>query len=95
MLYMSNAESNPIILVNYSAVLYVSSMKSTCSIPGCDYISETLLEFENHYNASHRYTCARCKKVLPSPHLLDLHVQENHDSFFAVLSERKPSVREV
>ncbi|KAJ8713120.1 hypothetical protein PYW08_008424 [Mythimna loreyi] len=66
-------------------------IKSTCNIPGCDFTSDSLLEYENHYNTSHRYTCARCKKILPSPHLLDLHVQENHDSFFAVLSERKPS----
>ncbi|KAJ0172929.1 hypothetical protein K1T71_011105 [Dendrolimus kikuchii] len=66
-------------------------IKSTCNIPGCNFTSESLLEFENHYNASHRYTCGQCKKVLPSPHLLDLHIQEKHDSFFAVMAERKPS----
>ncbi|XP_049878991.1 zinc finger protein 511 isoform X2 [Pectinophora gossypiella] len=66
-------------------------VKSTCNIPGCKFTTESLLEFENHYNASHRYTCSQCKKVLPSPHLLDLHIQENHDSFFAVLAAKKPS----
>ncbi|CAD0204556.1 unnamed protein product [Chrysodeixis includens] len=66
-------------------------IQSICNIPGCSYTSESLLEFENHYNSCHRYSCAQCKKVLPSPHFLDLHIQENHDSFFAVLSERKPS----
>ncbi|KOB56938.1 Uncharacterized protein OBRU01_25763, partial [Operophtera brumata] len=44
-----------------------------------------------HYNSSHRYVCATCKKVLPSPHLLDLHIQENHDSFFAVMADKKHS----
>ncbi|KAI5635668.1 hypothetical protein NE865_11574 [Phthorimaea operculella] len=66
-------------------------VKSTCHIPGCKFTSDTLLEFENHYNASHRYSCSECKKVMPSPHLLDLHIQETHDSFFAVLAEKKPS----
>ena len=38
-----------------------------------------------------RHSCSVCKKALPSPHLLELHIQENHDSFFSVLSERSPS----
>ena len=38
-----------------------------------------------------RHSCSVCKKALPSPHLLELHIQENHDSFFSVLSERAPS----
>lgn len=29
---------------------------------------------------------------MPSSHLLDLHVAENHDSYFAALAERKPMV---
>ncbi|XP_075983584.1 zinc finger protein 511 lethal (2) k10201 [Anticarsia gemmatalis] len=66
-------------------------IKSTCNIPGCTFTAESLLEYENHYNASHRYACGQCKKNLPSPHFLDLHIQEAHDSFFAVLAERKPS----
>lgn len=40
---------------------------------------------------SFRHSCSVCKKSLPSPHLLELHIQENHDSFFSVLSERSPS----
>lgn len=64
---------------------------STCSVPGCQFTAESILEFENHYNSSHRYTCSQCKKCLLSPHLLDLHLQETHDSFFAVMAERKPS----
>lgn len=66
-------------------------IQTSCNIPGCNFTSESLLDFENHYNASHRYSCEQCKKILPSPHLLDLHLQERHDSFFAVMAERKPS----
>ena len=50
-----------------------------------------LHESELHYDSIHRHSCATCKKSLPSPHLLELHIQETHDSFFAVMSERKPS----
>ncbi|KAL4711948.1 hypothetical protein ACJJTC_006117 [Scirpophaga incertulas] len=67
------------------------AIKTTCNVPGCKFTAETLLEFENHYNGTHRYSCSECKKVLPSPHLLDLHIQEFHDSFFAVMAEKKPS----
>ncbi|XP_026333096.1 protein lethal(2)k10201 isoform X2 [Hyposmocoma kahamanoa] len=66
-------------------------IKTTCHVPGCKFTAESILEFENHYNASHRYSCSQCKKVLPSPHLLDLHIQEKHDSFFAVMAAKKPS----
>ncbi|XP_028177667.1 zinc finger protein 511 isoform X2 [Ostrinia furnacalis] len=66
-------------------------IKTTCNVPGCVFTADTLLEYESHYNASHRYVCSQCKKMLPSPHLLDIHIQETHDSFFAVMSERKPS----
>ncbi|KAI8442445.1 hypothetical protein MSG28_005955, partial [Choristoneura fumiferana] len=54
-------------------------ISSTCNIPGCGFTADSLLD------------CSQCKKVLPSPHLLDLHLQEQHDSFFAVLATRKPS----
>ncbi|CAG9808903.1 unnamed protein product [Chironomus riparius] len=37
------------------------------------------------------YTCEFCKKNLLSSHLLDLHVSENHDSFFELQKSRKPS----
>lgn len=37
-------------------------------------------------------SCSVCRKILPSAHLLDLHVSENHDSFFAVKAEKQPMV---
>lgn len=45
-----------------------------------------------HYNSNHRYVCIECKKSLPNPRLLDIHIQETHDSFFQVLSMKKPMV---
>lgn len=45
-----------------------------------------------HYNSNHRYVCVECKKSLPNPRLLDIHIQETHDSFFQVLSMKKSMV---
>ncbi|XP_012254443.2 zinc finger protein 511 [Athalia rosae] len=62
----------------------------SCNVPGCTATFQTLIDFETHYNGSHRYICLECKKCRPSARLLDIHVQETHDSFFKVLAERQP-----
>lgn len=38
------------------------------------------------------YDCSVCKKKLVSAHLLDLHVSENHDSYFDLQKDKKPMV---
>lgn len=38
------------------------------------------------------YACSVCKKKLISAHLLDLHVVENHDSYFDLQKDKKPMV---
>ncbi|XP_063710103.1 zinc finger protein 511 [Culicoides brevitarsis] len=68
-----------------------SSESISCNIPGCVNIFNSAREYESHYNSVHRYTCNTCHKHLPSPHLLDLHIEETHDSFFAVTAARKPN----
>ncbi|XP_034256253.1 zinc finger protein 511 [Thrips palmi] len=64
-----------------------------CEIPGCTTQLKSVMELELHYNSIHRYTCATCRKSFASAHLLDLHIEETHDSFFAVQAERKPMYR--
>ncbi|KFB52404.1 AGAP010941-PA-like protein [Anopheles sinensis] len=54
-----------------------------CNVPDCNFICQSVLDYESHYNAQHRYTCGECKKTLPNAHLLDLHLSETHDSYFA------------
>ncbi|XP_076640039.1 zinc finger protein 511 lethal (2) k10201 [Colletes latitarsis] len=61
-----------------------------CYAAGCNATFQTLLDFEMHYNNYHRYVCIECKKALPSPRLLDIHIQEIHDSYFHVLSATQP-----
>jgi hypothetical protein len=45
--------------------------------------------YEDHYIQFHTHVCKECSRVLPTDHLLDLHLCEVHDSYFAVLSARK------
>ncbi|XP_054288232.1 zinc finger protein 511-like [Macrosteles quadrilineatus] len=61
-----------------------------CDVPGCKETFASLMEFDMHYNSRHRYACRECNKHLPTGHLLDLHISETHDSFFAAQAERKP-----
>jgi len=65
--------------------------KFSCQQPGCQAKFKQLHECEAHYDSVHRHSCSVCHRSLPSSHLLDLHIAENHDSFFSVLSEKKPS----
>jgi len=71
--------------------LHVDYAQFSCQVPGCSQKFSQLHQSETHYNAMHRHSCSVCRKSLPSPHLLEIHIQEAHDSFFAVLAERKPS----
>ncbi|TPX45813.1 hypothetical protein SeMB42_g03769 [Synchytrium endobioticum] len=48
-----------------------------------------IFEFETHYQEVHSNACLVCQRVLPTPHLLSLHISECHDSYFAVAAERQ------
>ncbi|KAL6267084.1 hypothetical protein P5V15_000163 [Pogonomyrmex californicus] len=61
----------------------------SCYVPGCKNTFQTLLDYEMHYNSSHRYACTECKTSRPNPRLLEIHIQETHDAFFKVLSEKQ------
>lgn len=71
--------------------LYHEAIKEfPCYNPGCLTSFKTLVDFEMHYNTTHRYVCTECKKTMPNPRLLDIHIQETHDSFFQVMSAKRP-----
>jgi len=78
-------------LEDIEELLHVDYAKFSCQVPGCSQTFNQLHQSEQHYSLVHRHSCSVCRKSLPSPHLLEIHIQESHDSFFAVLSDRKPS----
>ena len=59
-----------------------------CSAHGCHQVFESLEECDLHYFNTHTRECAQCRAVLPNDHLLDLHISEAHDSYFATALQR-------
>ncbi|XP_053731107.1 zinc finger protein 511 [Synchiropus splendidus] len=60
-----------------------------CHISGCSAVHSTLEEYEHHYNSLHRHVCSSCHRALPTARLLDIHIQEWHDSLFTILAQRQ------
>nr|XP_023679997.1 zinc finger protein 511 isoform X1 [Paramormyrops kingsleyae] len=60
-----------------------------CHIAGCSQLFDTLESYEHHYDALHRRVCADCKRAFPSDHLLDIHIQEWHDSLFQLMAKKQ------
>lgn len=61
-----------------------------CGIDGCKAEFSTEQEYNKHYEAFHRYICSVCRKRLLSDHLLTMHVLEEHDHLFKIMSQRQP-----
>ena len=59
-----------------------------CSAHGCHQVFESLEECDSHYFKTHTRECGQCRAVLPNDHLLDLHISEAHDSYFATALQR-------
>eukprot|EP00727_Mastigamoeba_balamuthi_P008863 m51a1_g46 putative sodium potassium calcium exchanger 3 (909) ;mRNA; r:158494-162087 len=57
-----------------------------CGVWGCVLRFSGVCEYERHYEAVHRNTCAQCLARFASPRLLELHVLEEHDSLFRAQS---------
>ncbi|XP_058792595.1 zinc finger protein 511 [Phymastichus coffea] len=56
----------------------------------CNDTFQNLLDYELHYHNSHHFICTECKKWRPTARLLEIHVQEMHDSFFKILADKQP-----
>ncbi|XP_061601610.1 zinc finger protein 511 [Cololabis saira] len=78
-LYISEAEDKPTLSVSEFA----------CHISGCTGLFSTLEDYEHHYNSLHRHVCCSCRRSLPSARLLDIHIQEWHDSLFTILAQKQ------
>ncbi|XP_054456589.1 zinc finger protein 511 [Anoplopoma fimbria] len=78
-LYVSQDDNKPTLSVSEFA----------CHISGCSAVFSSLEEYEHHYNSLHRHVCCSCRRSLPSARLLDIHIQEWHDSLFTILAQRQ------
>ncbi|XP_017268338.1 zinc finger protein 511 [Kryptolebias marmoratus] len=78
-LFISDAEDKPALSVSEFA----------CHISGCSAVFGSLDDYEHHYNSLHRHVCCSCRRSLPSARLLDIHIQEWHDSLFTILTQKQ------
>lgn len=67
-----------------------ASSAMRCALPGHrePMAFRTYAEYEAHYHKTHTNRCGECRKNFPSEHLLNLHIEEAHDAFAAVLREK-------
>lgn len=57
--------------------------------PACDRLGLLPIpEYELHVARFHTNVCSICRRLLPTPHFLSLHLEECHDSFFAARAAR-------
>ncbi|KAL3871803.1 hypothetical protein ACJMK2_039775 [Sinanodonta woodiana] len=66
-----------------------SETKVLCSIAGCSAVFSSLKKYEAHYNITHQHVCSICHKIMPSAHLLEIHILETHDNMFGLLAASK------
>jgi hypothetical protein len=59
-------------------------LRYSCVDPTCKLAFRTIHECNEHYQEHHVFCCRECPQVMPNDRLLDMHLQEVHDSFFAV-----------
>ncbi|XP_068183384.1 zinc finger protein 511 isoform X2 [Antennarius striatus] len=67
----------------------LSVSEFTCHISGCSAVLHSLEEYEHHYNSLHRHICCFCRSCLPSSRLLDIHIEESHDTLFSILAQKQ------
>ncbi|KAH8673816.1 hypothetical protein BX600DRAFT_456263 [Xylariales sp. PMI_506] len=68
----------------------LSTATMRCSLPGHKgpLVFKSYTEYETHYAKVHSNRCTECRKNFPSEHLLNIHIEECHDAFAAVLRDK-------
>lgn len=60
----------------------------SCRWPRCEVRFTTLGEYDEHIRHVHSHCCKICARSFPIHHLLDIHITETHDSYFAAQVSR-------
>ncbi|KAJ4460066.1 putative Zinc finger protein [Paratrimastix pyriformis] len=61
-----------------------------CPVSGCKSRFTSIALMEAHHHSVHENVCATCRRTYTTKRLLDLHLAENHDPIFTLLSARQP-----
>jgi len=68
-----------------------SNQITVCKISGCNHTCSSSRELDAHVQYCHSHQCSICRKNFSSDHLLSIHISEKHDSYFNLLSKKRPS----
>lgn len=79
-------------LSNLIANCKVGQLLVPCEVKGCKETFISSEAYELHFQTVHKYNCGVCGRNFPSNFLLDVHITENHDSFFQARRDRGDSV---
>ena len=55
-------------------------------------VFHSVASYEDHFVKMHQNKCFECARILPTQHLLHLHLLEVHDSYFKALASRQDAV---
>ncbi|XP_068234716.1 zinc finger protein 511 [Palaemon carinicauda] len=86
-------EKVPCVDLDDESVMHENYGPIICSIPQCKQSFDTVAEHAAHQRSCHSFMCSSCHNSFPTDHLLDLHLQEVHDSYFFVMAQKKPMYR--
>ncbi|XP_054716636.1 zinc finger protein 511-like [Uloborus diversus] len=81
-------EKQTVIDIDDEDLLHTLYDEFPCGEVGCRAVFKTVHEYEIHYRSAHRLVCSECKKTFPSYNLLDIHIQERHDSYHQTACEK-------
>ena len=68
-----------------------ASNSIACPYAHCSARFNNVQSYDLHINMTHMYRCSECGMDFVSERLLDMHMSEIHDSYFAVLSKKLAS----
>jgi len=71
-----------------STIERVASDNELLSCPFCTFHSHSSDELDFHTHIQHQHLCSQCLHVFPCYFLLDLHMEEKHNSYFSNQSYR-------
>ena len=86
----SSSDLNVAIETISAPLLLHGKNRIRCNFPGCYEKFDSIPSFNAHYSV-HSYHCLTCNAILPNERLLDIHIFENHSSYFEAQASRKPS----
>jgi len=72
-----------------TAVTEHSTIHRVCDNLACHAVLSDHLAYDNHYALLHKNACSNCAKQFLNQRYLDIHLLENHDSFFKAQAKQQ------